>query len=88
MSDQLKLEDRGVITFKGRKLFRVTQRPKAKVVVHWSRFEGEARWCSDAYFLDGFPMWVHGDGSRCCIKQSPKEEEAAEFDKISSYTGA
>ena len=36
----------------------------------FSRYDEESQWYCDAHFgANGFPHFVHGEGSRCCRKQ-------------------
>lgn len=40
----------------------------------FSRFPDETQWYCDALFSSkGLPVFVHGHGSRCCMKQTPIE---------------
>jgi hypothetical protein len=58
-------------------------------VFTFSRYPDEADWLCDSHIgANGFPHFVHGDGSRCCMKSAANDElrrlieehDAAQFD--------
>jgi hypothetical protein len=36
---------------------------------HWTKGSEEKAWYCDAIFRKGLPEFVHGEGSRCCMKK-------------------
>ena len=49
---------------------------------HYSKYSTEDQWYTDAYFVGGMPLFVHGEGSRCCIKRSATEDVAAALNEF------
>lgn len=46
--------------------------------LHFSRYDNEQRWLADAAFsAKGMPIFCHGAGSRCCMKQAANEKVEA-----------
>lgn len=54
----------------------------------FSRFPNEKEWYCDAHLRRGFPVFVHGPGSRCCIKQNAQGEMKEALEKATTLYAA